>query len=118
LTTTVAGSLTATVEWTFAGNDIDVYLISGNCSFEQFFAQQCPELAFSESTTAKPERITVAQAPAGAYTLFVWNIGPGDESWSFQVVLTPSASSAAFSRAGANVPLGSKKVPRGVIDLR
>ena len=117
-TTTVAGSLTATVDWTLVTNDMDIYLVSGTCTFDQFFAQQCPVLALSESSTAKPEQVTVAQAPAGSYTLFAYNVGPGDESWSFQVVLTPGASARAASEAGAIVFRGLKKQPRGVVELR
>ncbi len=121
-TTTRAGTLEATVDWTYATNDVDVALVQGDCSFEQATAQQCTVLAFSVSTTAKPEKITASNAAAGTYTLFIENTGPGDESLAFQVVLTPSATSAASptasSRGDRTMPLGQKQPSRGVVDLR
>jgi hypothetical protein len=85
-------------------------------------SQQCTVLVFSVSTTAKPERIRTGNAAAGTYTLFIENTGPGDESLSFQVVLTPSAAGAAppsaSSRGGRAVPLGQKRPSRGAVDLR
>jgi hypothetical protein len=96
-TTTLPGRIDATVDWTFATNDVDAVLVSGNCSFEQFEAASCPILASALSVTAKPERLSVQSAPAGTYTLFIGNAGPDDESVSFQVVLTPSAGAAALT---------------------
>jgi hypothetical protein len=110
------------VDWTFAANDLDVLMTRGDCSFEQAEALQCTVLVFSLSTTAKPERIRVENAAAGAYTLFVENTGPGDESVSFQVVLTPTTASAlppsASSRAAQAMPLGQKRPLRGHVELR
>lgn len=121
-TTTRAGKLEATVDWTYATNDVDVALVQGDCSFEQASAAQCTVLAISVSTTAKPEKITVNSAAAGTYTLFIENAGPGDESISFQVVLTPSATSAApptaSSRGSRTMPLGQKRPLRGYVELR
>jgi hypothetical protein len=121
-TTTRAGALDATVDWTFATNDLDVALTRGDCSFEQFEAQQCTIAAFSISATAKPEKIRVDGAAAGAYTLFVENTGPGDESVSFQVVLTPSATGTAPPSASARQPqsmsLAQKRPARGFVELR
>jgi hypothetical protein len=121
-TTTRAGTIEATVDWTFATNDVDLALVRGDCSFDQFVSQQCTVLVFSVSTTAKPERIRTENAAAGTYTLFIENTGPGDESLSFQVVLTPSAAGAAppsaSSRGGRAVPLGQKRPSRGAVDLR
>lgn len=121
-TTTRTGNLEATVDWTFAANDVDVLLTSGDCSFDQLIANQCTILTFSVSTTAKPERIRSDSAAAGAYTLFVENTGPGDESVSFQVVLTPTTASAvppaASSRAEQSMPLGQKRPSQGHVDLR
>jgi hypothetical protein len=110
------------VDWTFAANDVDVLLARGDCSFDQLEALQCPIVVFSVSTTAKPEKIRTENAAAGAYTLFVENTGPGDESVSFQVVLTPSATGAAppsaSSRGLQAMPLGQKRPSRGFVELR
>ena len=122
ITTTRTGSLEATVDWTFAANDIDVALVRTNCSVDQFFAGACQVLTISASTTAKPERIRVDSAAAGDYTLFIENTGPGDETLSFQVVLTPSATGAAppsaSARAEVSATLGQKRQPRGSVELR
>jgi hypothetical protein len=88
-TTTASGTLDVTVDWTLASNDVHVYLMSGSCaSVDQFNAGQCVVARFSESTILKPERITLLGATAGPYTLGIGNLGPGEESVSFQVVLT------------------------------
>jgi hypothetical protein len=94
LITTLPGTLDVTVDWTFASNNVDVYLARGSCSFEQFVATQCQVLSTSESATAKPEKLRVPGTTAGTYTLLVGNRGPADESVAYQVVLTPSAASA------------------------
>ncbi len=120
ITTARTGALEVTVDWTFAANDIDVALARGSCSFDQFVAQQCTVAAISASTTAKPEKIRADNAAAGTYTLFIENTGPGNESISFQVVLTPSATGAAppsASSLGATPSLGQKRTPQGVVHL-
>jgi hypothetical protein len=101
--TTKRGTIDVTVDWTFATNDVDVYLAKGSCSFDQFISRQCDMVAFSESTIAKPEKISAPNAAPGAYTLLVGNLGPTDESVSFQILLTsvPGASSAVAKAAAA-----------------
>jgi hypothetical protein len=94
-TTTLTGTLDATVEWTFATNDLDVFLARGDCTPQQFIDNQCNIAAFSLSDTAKPEKVRLAGAAPGVYTLLVGNSGPENESLSWQVVLTPTASSAS-----------------------
>lgn len=99
-----AGALEATVQWTLETDDVDVYLAQGNCSFDQFVASQCNVVSFSESASAKPEKVTFGGAAAGTYTLLIGNRGPEYESISYQVVLTPSASASASSRPTAATP--------------
>jgi hypothetical protein len=107
-----AGSLEATVQWTFETDDVDAYVAKGNCSFDQFIAMQCDIVGFSESYSAKPEKVTIGGAAVGNYTLLILNLGPEHESIAYQVVLTPSASATASSRSAAPTPeLG--KVPAG-----
>ncbi len=101
-TSTTAGRLDATVDWTFAANDVDVYLVRGACTFEQFIADQCTVVAFSESLSAKPEKISAPGAAAGAYMLLIGNRGPGEESVAYQVVLSPSAASTASMARAAH----------------
>jgi hypothetical protein len=105
-TTTMTGNLDATVDWTFATNDLDVYITRGDCTPQQFIDVQCNIAAFSESTTAKPERAQLAAAPPGVYTLLVGNAGPREESLSWQVVLTPTRTAFSATAASAAVARG------------
>jgi len=114
---TRSGTLTATVDWTFAENDVDVAIVGGDCSFEAFLGGQCPIVAISASTTAKPERISGA-ANAGTYTLFIENTGPGDETISYQVVLTPDASASASGRSGSSAGGQWKGRARTFVELQ
>jgi hypothetical protein len=121
-TTTRAGALEATVDWTFATNDVDVLVTKGDCSFDQLEADQCTILGFAISTTAKPEKVNIASADAGLHTIFVENTGDRDESVSFQVVLSPTATGAggpsASGRATRENPLGRKGAIRGRSEMR
>lgn len=85
--TTAAGTIDVTVDWTAASNEIDVYLLSGTCT-PQLWPRQCTFATFSESRDFKPERLRMVGAFAGPYTLAIGNIGPFEESVSYQVVLT------------------------------
>ena len=87
-TTTATGTLDATCDWTFAFNDLDIGIYKGSCSFSQFLGGQCPILVESTSTTAKPEKVSAANAPAGTYTLIIANIGSTAEAGTCQVFLT------------------------------
>ena len=42
----------------------------------------------SEATNPKPRVLTVSNASAGLRTLVIWNLGPREESCSYQSVLT------------------------------
>ena len=117
-TTTRAGTLDATVEWTFASNDVDAVIARGDCSLEQFVAMQCQILAFAVGTTAKPEKLTVSGAAAGTYTLLIGNAGPADESVAWQVVLTPSASSASVANPSGQVLPEKFRQFKGRVELR
>jgi len=118
-TTTATGNLEATVDWTFASDDVDVFLARGDCTPEQFIDTQCNIAAFSTSETAKPEKVRLTAAPPGVYTLLVGNAGPERESLSWQVVLTPTVASTApavsaatTSARGLGLP-GKARIYRG-----
>jgi hypothetical protein len=91
-----AGTLDATVDWTFPSDRLFMYIAQASCTVEQFAADVCPDDAAcacrfavrSESTFNKPRILTLANAPAGPYTLIVWNLGPKDESISFAISVT------------------------------
>lgn len=115
ITTSVAGALDVTVDWTFATNDVDVLITRGSCSFPQLENNQCNIAAFSVSATAKPERMHVTGAAASVYTLFIENTGPADESVSYQVVLSPGASSASEGPSRSLELPDKWRHPRGVV---
>lgn len=90
-----AGALNGTVEWTFPTNSMLVIVTRGACNFDQLLANQCTSISLSQGTTPKPRTFSLAGQAAGTFTLFVGNLGPADESIRWQVVLNPSAASAA-----------------------
>ena len=89
-----AGLLEGTVDWASAANDLNVYLVKGECTYDQLNAGQCETLVSSESTN-KPETLRYQSPQASTYTIFIHNRGPGDESVSFQVVLSATIANAA-----------------------
>jgi len=116
VTTTRPGTLDATVDWTFATNDVDAIIVRGDCSFDQFEAEQCPILAVAAGT-AKPEKLTVSGAAVGTYTLFIENTGPTDESVTYQIVLTASASSVSVANPSGLVLPEKLRRFRGRVEL-
>jgi hypothetical protein len=96
-TTSATGTIGVIADWTFATNNLDVYLVRGTdpCTADQFNSGTCAFLGFSESTTAKPEKLNVSGLAAGTYTVYVGNRGPDAESLSVQVLLTSVPGAAA-----------------------
>lgn len=86
-TTSAIGGVEILVDWTFATNNLDVYLARGTCSIDQVNAGTCSYAVFSESTTAKPERLRLPDLAAGSYSLLIGNRGPTAESASYQVLV-------------------------------
>jgi hypothetical protein len=97
-----AGTVEATVDYTYATSQIFVWIARGQCTPE-LFPDQCTYVA-SSFAGAKPRRVSATGAVAGTYTLIVGNAGPDDESISYQVVLTPTAGTA--SPGAASLPTG------------
>jgi hypothetical protein len=95
--TSGAGGVDVTIDWTFAEDTIHAWLAKGQCSFEAFEADTCEYVTQSRASRPKPRVLTMPSASAGTYTLIVANWGPKDESLSYQIVLT-SASGASASR--------------------
>jgi hypothetical protein len=120
--TTSVGTLEATVDWTFPANDLDVYLTPGSCTFTQLTANQCTMVVFSESVTAKPERVRATNVAAGSYIIWISNAGPGDETLSYQVVFTGNATGGgapgAASQSATAGPSFGKVRPRGAVESR
>jgi hypothetical protein len=92
-----------TVDWTFASNDIDIYLARGTepCTLETFNNRTCGFIATEESTTLKPERLSVPNLAPGPYTLYIANFGATAESVACQIALTTlSGASSSVTSAG------------------
>ncbi len=96
VTASSSGSLEMTTDWTFAKNDVDIALARGNCTIAMIEADTCDIVGFTESLTAKPERLRI-NVTAGVYTPLVVNWGPDDESGAVQIVFTANATAAAAS---------------------
>jgi hypothetical protein len=87
-TTSSAGRLDVTVDWSHATNDIDIFIEGGACTCTLAVAGQCTDLLDSQSATAKPETLSSSNLAAGSYTLVIGNAGASTEVGSYQVVLT------------------------------
>jgi hypothetical protein len=110
-TTTAAGTVGIEVDWTFATNDVDLFLTRGAepCTLETFNNRTCGFITTAESTSTKPERLTAPGLAAGTYTLYVANFGDTDESVAYQVTLTSTSASSASSAATATVRRSAAK---------
>lgn len=84
--TAARGTLDARVDWGSPENDVDVYLVAGDCPEARLSAGECPMLVFSESMSAKPERLIV-RLPRGVYTLGVLSQSPRAEELRWRVAL-------------------------------
>jgi hypothetical protein len=105
---TATGTWRATVDWTFATNTLWMYVANGACTAEQFAAPECPSepscacqfVVRSETAGPKPRVLTVQAAAGGTRTLVIMNLGPREESGTYQITVQ---SSAALS---GDLPLG------------
>ena len=101
-TTSAAGTIGATVDWTFATNDVDIYLARGNnlCTIDQFNNNQCQFLGSTTSVSTKPETLSVSNLTAGPYTMYIVNWGSTQESVGYQITLAgpPGASASSTPR--------------------
>lgn len=93
--TSTSGTLEAIVDWTFASNDVNFVITRGQCTCNQLanaptiaaLDQVCPSAGIATSAN-KPERLSIANHPPGAYTLLVYNSGNQSDSGSYQLLLT------------------------------
>lgn len=97
------GTIDATVDYTFADTLLFVWIAKGQCTADQFEADQCQYVATS-FTGGKPRRVSAAGQTAGTYTLIVGNLGPRDEAVSYQVLFTATAAGAAPPAASGRGP--------------
>ena len=84
------GVLTGTADWTFASNDIDIYVTAPSCrATDVNELAGCQALGNTIAVTTKPERLTV-NVTQGNYRVWVANFGPGSESGTLQMTATVS----------------------------
>jgi len=103
-TTPRPGTIDIVVDWTFASNDVDLILTRGACAPDQLVADQCEVADIADSPTAKPERVSLVDAPAGTYSLYILNLGATEESLSYQILLTsPRTPGAQGAPSAARV---------------
>jgi hypothetical protein len=93
------GRLDVTLDWTYASNNIGVYVVPANtCTLAEFNARSCNYVLRSE-TTAKPRKVSVANVAAGNYRWLFGNFGSTDDSISYQIVLS-TGGCAPLTNAG------------------
>jgi hypothetical protein len=90
LTITGAGSgtLDATVEWTFASDDVDIYVTAAACTAEMLAGARCAYKTKADSATAKPERVSFSVSAGETHRFWIVNFGPQRESGTFVARLT------------------------------
>ena len=81
-----SGTLDATANWSFAADDVDLYVTSTGCA--NFLTDNCSVQAQANSTTNKPERLTLTVTAGNNYRIWVVNFGPGFETGTVEVGLT------------------------------
>ena len=89
------GSIRASVDWTFAASTIHIFISPGRCTVDEINSGSCRFVAVSQTATPKPRVVTATGQPAGDYTLYIGNAAGAEESVSWQVFLTSTASSTA-----------------------
>jgi hypothetical protein len=94
--TTSTGTVEVTLDWTFATNDVDIFVARGSepCTLETFVNRTCGFVATEESTVMKPEKLTLPNLAAGTYTLYVVNFGSTDDSVACHIVLTTTSAAS------------------------
>jgi len=77
-----SGTVEVTVDWKVAGNNIDVYVATGDC-FEiptALSAWSCVAVAKAEGETARPEKVAFPGSAGASYKVFVVNHGPAPDT--------------------------------------
>jgi hypothetical protein len=99
-----AGTLTFSVDWTSAANDIDIGLATGTCSTTQLSLGLCVFAGLEQSDTLKPEVLTLS-LPAGTYTPVIASFTNATETITYKITFAPTA--AALRGSPMAPPLAS-----------
>lgn len=109
-----AGTLEATIDFTYPQTDLLVWIAKGDCSFEQWANEQCTYVATSFAGS-KPRKVSATGLTSGNYVILIWNAGPNDESLSYQVLFTATGTASgvpAVSSRPASAPFLRRMPPR------
>lgn len=96
-----AGTVEATVDWTFASSMVAIALTTSACNdFEAAFLSSCSHIGTPNiNRTQKPKTVSGSVTQATAARLWVLNLATVDESVAVQITLTrPRAASAPVVR--------------------
>jgi hypothetical protein len=101
------GTIDATVDYTYSDTNLLVWIARGSCTPQQFVDDVCQFVATSFAGS-KPRRVTATNQTAGTYAFLVGNMGPHDESISYQVVFTQTSTAGAPPSASSAKPSGER----------
>jgi len=106
-----AGTVEATVDWTFASSDVWVAMTTRACDdFMQAFLGQCSHIGTPNLGNLKPKTVSGAVTQGGPGRLWIANFATVNESMAIQITLTrPRSASASvilepFARSWVLVP--------------
>jgi hypothetical protein len=86
------GTLELVLQWGHATNGMMVGIAVSPCTVEAFQNYNCNFVAEDRLASTSPTKtLTVASLAAGTYVVIVYNWGPGAESYSYTVTLTPTS---------------------------
>ena len=114
-----AGTVAATVDWTFPSSDVWVAMTSPACNdFVQAFLGQCSQIGTPNLGNLKPKTVTGSVTQGGPGRLWIANFATVDESMAIQITLTTTRSASApiilqpFARNWVLVPNASARALR------
>jgi hypothetical protein len=83
-----SGTIDAAVEWTFASDDVDIYVTAVTCTPDMFAAERCAYKTKADGATTKPERVSFGVSAGDKHRFWIVNFGPQRESGTFVATLT------------------------------
>jgi hypothetical protein len=119
-----AGTVAATVDWTFASSMVAIALTTSACDdFEAAFLGSCSHIAPPNiSRTQKPKTVSGSVTQATTARLWVLNLATVDESVAVQVTLTRTRSASTpvilepFAQSWVPVPNAAVRAIRAFQD--
>lgn len=85
-TITRNSTLDATANWGNPSNDVDIYVTPSDCPDpDALLAFRCSILARADSTSTRPERITLGVTAGTSYKVFVVNFGPFSDTVTIEI---------------------------------